>query len=307
MCTSTFVPESLPPAILAYLETPYEADHAPGLPPECFRTTYSRQLARHDLQDKATRADNETSYFHWYRDADLATWRQHAANSMLRTMPYHAKKLAEQQYVKHLPLADFLGDTLSRVTFTLPTWDVESSQHLLKVLFALTNRLLPKSLSKIASARELPAIKILHTRPMTLDLARKIQSALPPGVKFQYSNHPATAVRQELRATTAADLPSSDTHRADLEAILGNSHQVRLHKFSKAERQKFVYGGDGTYTNFQEGDPPPESPSKGKRKGKVVPKNPATGKPAIWRSKMVDENVRGDGIPEQDWVLIGSD
>jgi hypothetical protein len=294
--------ESLSPVILAYLETPFAADAAPPLPPELFCTPYSRRLAALGLEEKAFRADSETSYFKWYRDADRATWRQHAANAMLRTMPYYASQIAKDHYHKNLALRDFIEHTFCRVSFTLPTWDVPQSQSLIRTLRTLIDKLLPKSADKIGAISERPGIKILTTRPMTLDLAKRIQSSLPAGVKFQYSNRAKDMFSIELLAVMAPDLPTSDTHRADLEAILDSMHQVKLHKFSKAERSKFVYESPA-YTNLQDGEEPP---SDGKRR-KPVPKNPVTGKPAIWMSGVVGEKVKASEIPEHEWVLLDSE
>lgn len=296
--------ESASPAILAWLDTPFTIEEGtPALPPEHFHSLYSRQLAQLGLDDKATRADAETAFFKWYRDIDRQTWRQHAANAMLRTMPYYAKQMAEEQYCKNLPLEDHVSDSFSRVTFYIKTWDIEESKRLLSVLRALTSKFLPKSLDKIGIVDNSPTLKILHTQPLTLDVARKIQSLVPAGVKFQYSNHQKEYFRANLRSVTSSDLVTTDAHRADLEAILGRTHQTKLHKFSKEERSKFVYTPPEPYTNLSSTDSP-EEPSEEKKQGKPVPKNPITGKPAVWVSGIVSESVKASDIQEHEWTLL---
>jgi hypothetical protein len=293
------------------LHTPYSIDEPLQIPPEYFRTPYSQRLAFWGLVDKAIRADNETSYFRHFRDSTRDTWRECAANAMLRTMPHHAKELAEQQYNKYLPLREFISlKGFSSFVFRVTACNPADHQEILGAIRTLVTGWLPKSIDKIGTYDEdRTTLKVLHVSKVDYNFIRDLQVYLPDGVQLRYQNHGIEDFSSELHALFAPDLPSSASQRADFEATLEGIHQVKLHKFTKEEREKFVYTSP-EYTNCSDEENEPDSSQSDNsdaekpQKPKRVPKNPRTGLPAIWMSKIVSDSVKSSDILEQDWIPI---
>lgn len=279
------------PEQIATLHTPSE-DVAPDLTKW---PKYARRLYELGLHAKAFRAREEGEWWRHYKDKANETWRESISNSMLRTAPHHARQLARAQENKYRHLEPYITKVFTFGRFRFLERDPDEAQATLRTLRALIEDLFPGlTVDKVGEDSHFNILKFMATQPIDAALAGRIRARTPTGVFFETKVHYKDSFFEVLRLLVAPDLPPAPENRAELELRLTGVHQVKLHGATRAEHGKFVY--DPAYTNLGDYVDP--------KTVKRIPKNPKTGLPAMYMSRVVDKGTLAEQIPAGDWIRL---
>lgn len=282
-------------------------------------TPYQRHLAKLGATTKAQRDADTAGNFKWYKVDDADAWRSQIYTSMLRTDPYKAARLAEDQYAAYHMFGSLIdGDSFTRFDAAMPlpaaalgTPEHAAAQEDVHKLRRAIAFHLPRSLDKLGAsdAGRLPAVVMagLYAGVVTTEQRRAIEASLPPGATIRFLTLPKAAFREQLRMVLSPTLPKNDLRRAEFEVLLDGIRQIKLHGTSLREIRQFALETLPPYANYPSNEPP-LTPTGGRRRHPTrlepIPVSPKTGRPARFVSVTVDQFTRAEDLHPLEWIPL---
>lgn len=299
------------------------------------KTPYAKRLAAHGLDKKAARVTSTASSFLWYRSTEdnSDAWSVPQHTSMLRSDPYKARQLTTEHETTYARFPELIATSFTRLDFRFKEVTPALSQEIVRTIRAAADKILPRSIDKLGGYADKwnrydRNVKVLYPGPVDAAMRARLVAMAPAGIDVQHHTFAKADFPRELRLWSNADLPATETGRADFEAFIDGVHQVKTHKMSKEDRSKFALLPPPCNANLVEGNPlqSPNDPSmtstapskplpeatnilpdqlpERKPPKPYVPRSPKTGRYARFVSVVVDRSVQVEDILPQEWFPL---
>ena len=264
--------------------------------PITFNTAYATRLNSLGLYRKALRSQYKCCR-RAYADSSGAVFDKITEwDSMLRTMPRHAKELSKEYSAKYQPFRVLLSDSFTVLRLTSP---LSSNPHAgtekLRIMQGrgIIKPLIGDAIVMAGASDNTIFDKVLCFQSLNRATIALIESTLPPGVTLTWKTLSARHFDVELEALIAPDLPTDDIARANLEYIYHHLKQVTafgaayaLSCNKKPKNYKVASNPLNTLMPVSDGD---------------RPINPATGLRAVRHTCDIPLDLPLDQIPAEFW------
>jgi hypothetical protein len=290
-------------------------------------TPYEKALEQLGCWEKAQRSADCKRLWQFYKSTEdnSDAWRRPCFTLMVRTDPWKANKLAEEQRNTFHRFEELIGANFTMLQFRFRTQpfhlksaEHEKQQNIVRRIRKVIDEFLPVSLDKLGTMEDKfnrynCVLKAMYAGVVDSTLHKAIQAALPESVVLQHHVYSRAAFHEQFILLLSADLPYNDKARAAFEVFLTRLVQIQTHKIPGG-RSRFAYNPNYTYAN-QPGNTNPVPLSDGlsepayckeckKKHQNRIPRSPRTGAYAKYVSVLVDANTKVDDILPEEWMPL---